>query len=321
MTTYIHIGSPKAASTTLQKQLFAEHSNINYLGIYPQNNIGIDTATQNASTLYLHSEQLRTFHQNLVHEEGINFKYSNTDILFENIQEQLYTNDKVNVLSNERFTSIFFSHPDRAEKARRLKKFFSDAKILIIIRNQFDIIKSQYRDHPFDPRSFAIGKPVNIDEWVTIDSLKREINFLQSLEYDKIIKFYEELFGVENVKVLLFEDMKQNLNKFSSEISNFINIDENETFKLLNAQHENIGVSDRFNTYRHLKRKYPLFKIGKLFPKSIKEYIENTLKKGNKKHLTFSKSSQDLIINQFRACNQLIQDKYKLELEKYNYPL
>ena len=42
MRIFFHIGFPKAASTTLQKQLFANHPQLVNLGLYPTSNVGND---------------------------------------------------------------------------------------------------------------------------------------------------------------------------------------------------------------------------------------------------------------------------------------
>ena len=49
---FFHVGFPKSASTTLQKQLFDKHSKINYLGVYPTGNVGQDSDESNTDTLF-----------------------------------------------------------------------------------------------------------------------------------------------------------------------------------------------------------------------------------------------------------------------------
>ena len=178
--TVFHIGFPKSASTTLQKKLFDKHAQINFMGIYPTGNIGQDAGKNNIDTLYLKNGSLKKFHCCLTDLEGIEYYFSKVESYYSEV-ELLMSTDKINIFSNERFTSVLFTHKDRAEKARRIKCFFPDAKIIIVLRNQLDIIKSQYRDHPFDPRNlYANRKSVSIDEWINRDFLNYDISFVKS---------------------------------------------------------------------------------------------------------------------------------------------
>lgn len=262
-----HIGFPKSASTTLQKHLFDKHSQINFLGIYPTSNIGQDSSFINSKTLFLRDKNLQIFHNRMTECEGIEYFNQDKDKLIKSINSLLDKN-KLNLFSNERFSSVLFAHPDRAQKAQNIKQIFPNAKILIVIRNQIDIIKSQYRDHPFDPRCLTLGKPVSIEEWIDINISMKNINFFKSIKYSEIINYYIYLFGESNVKVVLFEDLINDLEYFSKEISLFLGIDSNETFSLLNGKKENIGVPLSLNKYRQFKRR-----ISTFIPKKLKQNI------------------------------------------------
>ena len=188
-----HIGFPKSASTTLQKHLFDRHSEINFLGIYPTGNIGQDSNAINNKTLYLINKNLQTFHTQMTECEGVEYFNINKSKLIKGIY-CLLDKKKLNLFSNERFSSVLFSHPDRAQKAQNIKQIFPNAKILVVIRNQIDIIKSQYRDYPFDPRCLTLGKPVTIEEWIDISISMKNINFFKSIKYSEIINYYIYLF-------------------------------------------------------------------------------------------------------------------------------
>ena len=86
--TYFHIGFPKSASTTLQKQLFDKHSQINFLGIYPTRNIGQDSDESNKDTKYLQNKDLKEFHNHLTYLEGVEYKFSDVEKYFLNIKFQ-----------------------------------------------------------------------------------------------------------------------------------------------------------------------------------------------------------------------------------------
>ena len=321
--TYFHIGFPKSASTTLQKQLFDKHSQINFLGIYPTRNIGQDSDESNKDTKYLQNKDLKGFHNCLTNLEGVEYQFSDVEKYFQNIKP-LLSNEKLNMFSNERFSSVLFAHKDRAEKAKRIKQLFPDAKIVIILRKQIDIIKSQYRDHPFDPRNlYSNQKSVSIDEWVERDFKNYDISFVKSIEYYKIVKYYSELFGKENVGVFLFEELVNDLELFSKKISNFLDIDELETYNLLNSKHENDGVSQNFNTYRKFRTQLSSFIPNEIkhngILKSLEQQLFQKLKKGKKQKVNMSVDTKEKIYSYYNEQNKKLAKEYSLELRKYEY--
>ncbi len=321
----IHIGCAKAASTTLQKQLFDKHSEINNLGIYPTGNLGKDSNEINYDCPYLKNEHLRRFYYNLVILDGIEYRVSDNFKLYKESIKPLIKTDPVNVFSNERFTSVLFSHDDIKSKADRLKEIFPNAKIIMVLRNQFNMIISQYRDWPFDPRCVRIGKPVSLDKWIEIALEDNLTKYLSSLKYYEIADVYSELFGKDNVGLFLFEDLVSQPQKFAAQISAFLDIDAKETRTLLKNKHENKSVSHRYKVYRTLVRRklFPSLDSPKLnfLPNIFKENVLLILKGGNKRNYDISLSVKTKIKDYFGISNKKLQDLYKLDLGVHDYPL
>jgi hypothetical protein len=113
------------------------------------------------------------------------------------------------VLSNERFTATFFTHTNIIEKASRILGLSVNTKIIIVLRNQIDAIRSQYRDHPFYPvgDKYITGRPVTIEEWIALDREDKGKSFIQSLNYYDIVRYYVESFGRENVLVFFLMNL------------------------------------------------------------------------------------------------------------------
>lgn len=78
--------------------------------------------------------------------DGIEYRYSNNVQLYKKLIEPLIKPKCINLFSNERLTSIAFYHSDIKSKADKLKEIFPDAKIIIILRNQSNMIISKYRE-------------------------------------------------------------------------------------------------------------------------------------------------------------------------------
>ncbi|AFZ45128.1 hypothetical protein PCC7418_3003 [Halothece sp. PCC 7418] len=178
----IHVGYPKAASTTLQKHLFNKHSELRNLGLYPTQNIGIDSQEIDYSCLYLKDNTLQNFYRNLLslNEAKSREKYK--------IVSSFLDSEKLNIFSHESFIGGLLKMTDNKKKANLLKTNFPQAKIVIIIRNQFQLIESQYRDHYFLPTEIRTGKPVSFKEEILNQELKQLIYQKYQWEFENYYK-------------------------------------------------------------------------------------------------------------------------------------
>ena len=101
--------------------------------------------------------------------------------------------------------------------ADNLKKAYPDAKILIIIRNQFDYILSYY--------TFRVA--VKGQEYMKFSKFLKyadKIGLFKKLFYHELIEYYHHLFGNENVKVIPMELLKENKTRFIKDIIKFIGV-------------------------------------------------------------------------------------------------
>jgi len=316
---YFHIGYPKSASTTLQKQLFNKHSQIINLGLYPTKNIGNDTEKIDNNALYIKDEQIKLFYDNLLKKDEINYQNTNNSNILKEILDKYYDNDKAIVFSEERATSVFFTHPDIGVKLNRIKDLIPDAKIIIVVRNQIDALSSMYADFPFDPRSIKIGKYIDINEWIEIVLNEEFIYYREMLNYYNIIKYCEKLFGIENICILEFEELLKNKEEFSNKISSFLQIDSKEALDLLLSKHENKRVSHRYNIARAVKKKYlPNTSLRKIFGDQNTNKINSFFKKGKSKKYELSKEIKKKINDFYHKDNEKLQNIYDIEFNRSN---
>jgi len=324
-----HIGYPKAASSTLQRCLFNLHDEINYFGTVPTGNVGRDTPLQSQESRYLRDEQLQQFHRSLTQADDKTFSEADIEEQLQKLIAPLLETNEVNLLSNERFLSVFFSYPNLEAKAERLRRLVPHAQVLIVIRNQIDLITSQYRDWPFDPRDFTGGEPVSIDRWVDI-ALQHddEIGFLRSLRYNKMIELYEDLFGRDAMSVLCLEQLARDVTAFAKTLSSSLQIDVSKTETLLRNAHENRGVTQKKNTYRRLKRLYPVVnrierlvnRVDRVTGLSTMNRFNAVLDTGPKASYTLSDEQEEKIQDFFSSSNRSMERKYQLPLPEYSYP-
>ncbi|WP_164916950.1 sulfotransferase domain-containing protein [Leeuwenhoekiella palythoae] len=322
---FVHIGYPKSASTTLQKNVFEVHSEILNLGLFGTENIGKDTYNISNSNIYLNDSSLRNFYDTITSSHSIEYSKSNVLEQMQGIFKK-YIMDcegkkKATVFSHELLTSVNFSHPDIGLKATRIKEVFPNAKIIIVIRNQIDFLLSQYRDQPFDPRNFSCGRHVKPDKWIEI-ALKNDLPLLKSLKYNEVVKLYFELFSKDNVKVLHFEDLILDKHRFATDLSSFMNISLEETIDSLNKEKQNDGTTHYHNVFRRILRKYPIvFNISKNIPKNflipIKNTIERKMQRGRKARYSFNEFTIQTLKEYYKSSNVELNDL--LDLKDYEY--
>lgn len=324
---FIHVGYPKSASTTLQKHLFDKHPQINSLSTYPTGNVGTDSLEINPECAFLSDRQLRDFYYQLTTLDPIDYAKHAPEDLYKHLFAQYVDSDKValdkvTLLSSERFTDVLFSYDSIQDKALRLKQIFPHAKIILVLRNQFNIIASQYRDHPFNPRCVRIGRPVSINRWVEIALQDPLVKYANSLNYYETAKCYADLFGKENVGIFLFEEMVTDLARYANRLSEFMGIDPDQTALCLGGKHENLTVSHRYNVYRKLVRRgLPNIETISFLPQSVQRLALNYLQQGPKKKHSLNPEMTALVQRYFSEPNRKLRDEFNVNVSDYNYPL
>lgn len=314
----LHIGYPKSASTTLQKCLFCKGKNSTFLGLYPRNNIGIDSSKNTQGIPYLKDSKLQAFYKYL--HNSREYDPIRAIGLWRSIESTHASGKSSILLSHEALTAPFFSKVNSAEKRQRLKLLFPKAKILIVIRNQFDWLRSQYRDHPFDPDNLTSGEAYKFNQWTDkVLSGHRSSRVMEALNYVKVIKSYEKDFGKGNVNVLLFEELTEDLPAFSQKMAEFLG--EEYTFVLQNLQEkrENKGVSEIYNKLRRKQRKdssAPL--IDKIIVRLLNSRFIKSLPQ---QKYTYNHSNQILINSLFSSGNRELATYRNLDLTKHGYPV
>ena len=320
MNIYVHIGYPKAASSTLQKHFFQKHPGINYLGLYPTKNVGPNPIDIDQTALFLTDDNLKRFYKEILSKAPDEYNHDYAAKLFVKGVKSNLSSTNVNLLSHEGFLASFFSYGDIKEKAERLKSFIPDAKIIMIIRNQLDLIKSQYRDWPFDPRDVRKGKPVSLENWISLAiKYDQQIGFMSSLQFDRVAKLYEKLFGLDNIRILCMESLAKGSDEFAKEISDFLEVDPNTTKELIKLKHENRAVSSGTNFLRSWMRRIPrLKKVGGLIGQKTKKRLLSYIEKSNKTEYIREESLRTFS-ELYAKSNQQLASRLTLPLDKHNY--
>lgn len=295
---FFHVGYPKAASTSLQLNLFSCHSEIHDLSKSIK-------------------ERKRKLQENFY--KSLKSNYFSVEANYD-IFSYLST-EKINVFSHENMVDEFDNEFVNKElRANRIKTLFPNAKIIMIIRQQNELLRSLYDFWTVKPQN-------NINLWLKdlFDNKHQNPHYLSCLEFDKVIKLYQSLFGRDNVKILIFEELKFNPINFGHELSDFMNISEEETIYNLSKKPLNTYNSE-FHKYHILRKKIlPNVKLNQYLPdfllKTTKRSILNFLKQIKTQKSNISENNIALIKNYYKQSNQNCIKLTGLDLDKYNYPL
>lgn len=238
ITKYIHVGLPKNLSSTLQEFYFSRHPEIYHLGI------GVGSLID-----YIDDDVNVLFENYLLYSRD--FEYAGKEEYFEDvisahIENAIKDNKKAIGVSLELLSFTFTPDMiDVTQKTKRLKKLFgSDTEIILVIRNQKDLIESLYREF------IKIGYAGSYKEYIDFIYLRQSRSFLHEFKYDNLANLYSDHFGKENLKILVAEDYRQSNGdlirvgsnaKLIDDISNILGVSNKE----LEIGHSNPPLSNR----------------------------------------------------------------------------
>jgi hypothetical protein len=323
---YFHIGLHKTASTLLQNEIFAQHSEINYLG-KPFNDV------------------LKEIMLSIIGLSNDDFK-KKIPYLKNKFKQIHLSKDKVNIISEETYSGIFTAYNLELNNTfKRIKLIFEDEereiniKLFYVIRNQVNLIPSRYSQ---DPDSFV---KINI-KWKKFQNLSKYFRIIENDENSKLekkiidsFKFFEiyqkliKLFKEKNVKVFVYEKLTEDHKEYFKEIANYLNINTEEVFYLI--KNKKINQSNKFKDFGYVKSNYFVsnINIGSFFKqktrnkriyKIIKKYfyfiivIFNILIDRDNK-IIFDDKTKKLVKAYYYEDNMQLEKQFKLNLKRYYY--
>lgn len=208
----IHIGFHKTASTLMQEIIFKENENLNLLN-----------SKDEKKDLWFY----RNFININAHEFSKNFFMAEFDKKF-SLEENNKNTKILNILSDENLSGDPFSGIDSYIMMNRIFNCFENPKILIVIRNQLDMLISLYSNF------INNGGTKSFEAWISGPETRWGM-ILKKLNYLQIIKDYQELFTEKNVKVICYENLWNSDNGLASFFKEFeINLNFANNYKPLN---------------------------------------------------------------------------------------
>ena len=195
---------PRTASTYLQQEYFPKIEGFKFYGV--------DTT------------QYSDAFQRLLYQDDSLFNEN----LFEETAAQIRSQDAI--LSNELFVgqSLYLNSTNRSRTAGRLKKFFPEAEIVLLLRNQVTLLQSLYAigiysGHTCSPEEFIRFSNSDSSIENPLYPTFAEVENTESYNYSHLIELYKQNFSA--VHILLFEDFKINPMAFAEGLSEMLNVE------------------------------------------------------------------------------------------------
>lgn len=301
--TIIHIGMPRTATTFFQKNIFPNIGGYEYHGL--------------ETTHFSEAFNQLQFADDSFYDKNIVEKYAEK------------WSDKNVILSNEGFIgqSYNLNYINRSIIANRLSELFPQAKILLVLRNQIDLIASLYSisllwretknidDYIWSSDNKKIGYgPINL-EFNTYDDYENLIGY----DYLSLVNLYKQKFP--HVEIILFEDFINNPQLFSKQLETFFNVAPNTIYNLIKDS-EPINESVTLKQAKKLIRlnKFRFLTSSKIFQRIYlirKRSIMKSDQFGEKPYFSSEKTAE--LTNHFSPLNKKLMQGYpEIGIQKYS---
>lgn len=320
-TLYIHIGYPKTGTTVLQNKVFANHPDLYYLG--------------KSSIL---STQLKCDFDEFIRD--IIFK-TNGGLIESSLLSSIQWNErKTYLLSEERIISSSLRFwrkddltviPDPETNARKLysllKSYSIKPEIIITLRKQDELITSYYAEH-YSDHYINYSSANTLDRYISkciIDNYYSMEGI--ALDFNYIIDTYQQVFGKDNVHVMIYEMFNECPSDFLRNLSSLLEIDTEKTLQLIGTHRDNTR-RDSENSWK--TREQSMFSFFRLIKTKLigrplgleKSALAKLLRKVRiRKTSSISMNEEDKakISNLYSASNRQLDERMELGLKAYGY--
>lgn len=214
---WLHIGLAKTATTTFQRMLFSRHPQIGYLG---KNWIEDEKAKAALMQLARGPERKLDLHEVATAFGRLRARYE-TD-----------SNVRACLLSEEDLTTFRFV--DATACARRAKMIFPEARVILIIREPIEWLRSMY----FFRLSLRFPETLHgFNSWLKqgLECRFRATDMGQ-VQVGLLVDVYAQCFGAGNMTVLRYEDFAADSTGFISALAKLVGIDETAALALLHEK-------------------------------------------------------------------------------------
>ncbi len=291
---YFHVGWQKAASTTLQFDLFAQHSQICNLG---KPNKSLD------------------FYRYLLWTEVADYDVEKGREIWQQTIAPLAASGRRMLYSYENFATL--PGVDRSLAALRVAEMFPQARAILVVRNQFTLLESLYTHLLVTGKIFG-----SFEHWLRTQSAFPYNTFVSHARFYEIFDVYRRLLGPDRVLVLLFEDLTENRSRFAAQLCDFLEIDTREAIELLAGANKRKSRPSRWNALIH---QHALLagidqKLRPLVSIELRQHLRRLIDKRIPTSITWPKDLRKELLSYYGPGNRRLADEVDLPLDHYGYP-
>ncbi len=299
---FIHVGFPKAASTTLQVRVFAQYPDVDYIG-HP-------TILDNDQ----HRRLVHTIHS----RDEIEFEQGLGRFIEEVVQPLTGARGGKLIVSDEGFATGTADRgsPSRLGIVLRLKRLFPTARILMVVRAQQTIIPSWYLQRVRGERL----SPARFETWLASnwDRLDLSSDF-HLFKYFELAEVFTRHFGRDGVRILLFEQLAKEPAAFAEGLAEYMGLDASVCRARLIGRTENPRVT---HSELLLRRWVAAFPVGrKLLPSALRREALRLSSKGRPLSVDLSAQWAARLREYYSPSNRRLMQDYGVPLDRYGYAI
>jgi hypothetical protein len=298
----IHAGFVKTATSTLQRGVFSQHEGINFLGLPTQD------------------DRLAAAIHAIAKADSIRFDLRR---IRETFRHHLETGAarEVTLVSYENFT--LYESRDKGIVARRLKEIFGECRVFFTMRRQEELVRAWYLQKL--PKYISGHNFLEFDDRLKLKMQEPHKSIMGELDFNSTVRYYEKLFGRENVELFLFEHLRQNAADFAQRMASWLGVDPTRFAHLLVQAHYNPTITQRQRDFGRFTTTYlPRFladRGARLVPRPVRRRFKQFLERGPGAKAPPSEVLDAWIADHCRAGNRALNARYGDQLARYGYTL
>ena len=165
--------------------------------------------------------------------------------------------------------------------AKSIKDFNSNAKIVIVLRNPAKKAFSQYcHMMRSGQESLSFSESLKVEQKRVSESWNDMWHYIEGSRYSSGVRHYLDIFGENNVKVILFEEMVANTDRILGDLFSFLGVDPSIKLDINTVHNEGAGKS-RFGRSSMLLMRNEQFKrvVKSIVPETQLKRLEAFAKK------------------------------------------
>ena len=308
----LHLGLPRTGTKTLQWQLFSRHPQIHYIGLWHRP----PGASRRRPPHRYRDRAAHEFFESQLFERGTDLAELRRH--WQALQAEA-DSDKVIAWSKETLSRGPLS--TRRASAEVIWRLFRPCRVILTLREPVDHLESVYRQtvrQKVVRRHAQKPSLSSIDAWLEDPE---EAPFAKIFDHAETVRCYRDLFGAESVKVMLFEKLKEDPQRFFADVCEHFGVDPEVGADLYADRVDNARLTDRqVRLARWLLRRPILWRVVQRLPPGLRaHFLFGPPRRTGRSSDTLSEAHAERVRELSRPTNRWLREELGLQVEKYGY--